>query len=86
MRVEKDPNNIKAIVDKLEKKDYVKRLKNPNDKRAFLLKLTVSGYELVEKLKLLDEEIILTICKDLNKGETKILKKILSKIVINLEV
>lgn len=84
LRVEKDPNTIKAIVDKLEKKEYLKRLKNPSDKRAFLLLLTESGYGLVKALESIDNEVIATISEGLSEDEARVLKSALSKIVENL--
>lgn len=33
--IQKDPNNVKVLVDKLEQKALIKRTTNPNDKRAF---------------------------------------------------
>jgi len=33
--IQKGPNNVKVLVDKLEQKSLIKRAPNPNDKRAF---------------------------------------------------
>ena len=33
--IQKDPNNVKVLVDKLEQKSLIKKAPNPNDKRAF---------------------------------------------------
>ncbi len=47
-RVEKDQTNITRIIDKLEKKEFVKRCVHPDDRRAFLILLTEKGNQLRE--------------------------------------
>lgn len=84
VRVEKDPNTVKAIIDKLEKKSYVVRQENPHDKRAFLLSLTQAGHEISTVLQPLDDSMLLSMSKNLSEEEIKTFKVILSKIIANL--
>ncbi|MGL4567115.1 MAG: MarR family winged helix-turn-helix transcriptional regulator [Fusobacteriaceae bacterium] len=84
VRVEKDPNTVKAIIDKLEKKSYVVREENPHDKRAFLLSLTQAGHEISRVLQPLDDDMLLSMSKTLSEEEIKTFKLILSKIASNL--
>lgn len=79
-KVEKDPNNIKVLVDKLETKLLVKRTVNTKDKRAFSLCITPTGNALVNELTPIDEMMLSTIEQDLNGEEMKTLKSLLSKI------
>jgi len=83
-RVDKDPNNIKALIDKLENKSLVKRLVNPDDKRAFLLCITENGKALIKELIPLDERMIMDIEHGLSKEEISKLKSVLSKIHANI--
>ena len=86
MRVGKDQNTIKAMVDKLEKKAYIKRQKNKDDKRAFLLTLTIEGRELIDILEPLDQEMLKNIGKDFSQEELILLRKMLSKVTTNLDI
>lgn len=83
-KVEKDKNNIKAIVDKLEKKEYIMRQEDPKDKRVFLIVLTDKAYPLIEKLKDIDAEFIKEISKGSNNEDIELLKNLLSKFKKNL--
>ncbi|MGL5051499.1 MAG: MarR family winged helix-turn-helix transcriptional regulator [Fusobacteriaceae bacterium] len=85
VRVEKDPNTIKSIIDKLEKKSYVVRQENPNDKRAFLLSLTENGHKISKLLKPLDDDMLINMSKTLSEEEIKAFKLTLSKIATNLK-
>ncbi|WP_051505368.1 MarR family winged helix-turn-helix transcriptional regulator [Sulfurospirillum arcachonense] len=85
LRVDKDPNTIKAIVDKLEKKGYVNRQKNPSDQRAFLLTLTRSAFELIKQLDPLDENMIANISENFTEEDLKIFRTMLSKVNRNLK-
>ena len=83
-RLNKDQNTVKAMVDKLEKKSYIKRQKNEKDKRAFLLTLTPEGVEVINILEPLDQEMLKNIGKDFSQEELALLRKMLSKVTANL--
>lgn len=85
-RVEKDKNNIKAIVDKLEKKGYVIREENLNDKRAFLITLTNKAYLLINELKDIDTEFNNDLSKNINEEDIKLFKSLLIKFQKNLKI
>jgi DNA-binding MarR family transcriptional regulator len=79
-QMQRDPNTVKAIVDRLLKKDYVKREPNQVDRRAFLLQLTMSGKELVDKLADEDERENRQLELELGEVDTANMKKMLLKI------
>ena len=79
-QMQRDPNTVKAIVDRLLKKDYVKREPNQVDRRAFLLQLTMSGKELVDKLAAEDERENRQLELELGEADTDNMKKMLLKI------
>ncbi len=83
-RVEKDKNNIKAIVDKLEKKGYLIRQENLSDKRAFLICLTDKAYILIDQLKHIDIEFNNEFSKNINEEEIELFKSLLIKFKENL--
>lgn len=83
-RVEKDQNTVKVMVDKLEKKAFIKREKNSEDKRAFLLTITQEGINLVNTLEPLDQEMLRAIGEDFTQEELAFLRKMLSKVTNNL--
>ncbi|STY70529.1 Salmolysin [Megamonas hypermegale] len=81
--IQKDPNNVKVLVDKLEQKDLIKRASNPNDKRAFFLSTTNKGIELINTLNKVDISVISDVEKSLTKEENIMLLELLSKIEKN---
>ena len=81
--IQKDPNNVKVLVDKLEQKELIKRASNPNDKRAFFLSTTNKGIELIDTLNEVDISVISDVEKSLTKEENILLLELLSKIEKN---
>ena len=79
-QMQRDPNTVKAIVDRLLKKDYVKREPNQVDRRAFLLQLTMFGKELVDKLAEEDERENRQLELEMGEADTVNMKKMLLKI------
>lgn len=69
--IQKDPNNVKVLVDKLEQKSLIKRAPNPNDKRAFFY---------LQQINEVDISVISDVEKSLTKEENILL---LSKIEKN---
>ncbi len=49
-KILKTSGNITLVIDNLEKRKLVKRKKDSNDRRRMKVKLTESGYELIEKI------------------------------------
>ncbi|MGL4935857.1 MAG: MarR family winged helix-turn-helix transcriptional regulator [Cetobacterium sp.] len=84
LRVGKDKNNIKALIDKLEKKEYLIRQQDTNDKRAFLIILTDKAYLLIEELKDIDKAFNEEISQNLNQSDLEQLKLLLDKFKKNL--
>ena len=79
-QMKRDPNTVKAIVDRLIKKDYVRRELNPSDRRAFLLQLTKAGQLLVDKLAAADEQENRQLEEKLGEADTASMKKMLLQI------
>ncbi len=75
---------VTGLLNRLEEKGYIKRVKSEKDKRYKKLDLTNSGREILEKGKSKAEENEEKLLKILTKNETEELKRILTKIVNNI--
>ncbi len=71
-RIEKHNSNTTAIVDNLEKKGYIKRVNDTNDRRIIRIEYTDVGK--MNRIKVLDE-FAKGICKFLNDVPEDILKQ-----------
>jgi DNA-binding MarR family transcriptional regulator len=82
--VEKSAANVTRILDRLEKKFFVKRKPNPADRRSTLLVLTNKGKVLSEKVHYLFESFSENLTKGIHSQEQEQLIHFLNKIRKNL--
>ena len=68
------------VIDKLEKKDLLKRTDCPNDRRAIFIVLTPKGEDLMDKIMPEYQEFINHMFDSLNTEEAGLLIKLLQKI------
>lgn len=68
------------VVDNLERKEYVRRIVNQNDRRVTYIKLTEAGKELINDIFPTHKKNTKKIFNDLTNGELITLKEILKKI------
>ena len=68
------------VIDKLEKKDLLKRTDCPNDRRAIFIVLTPKGEELMDKIMPEYQEFINHMFDSLNTEEAGMLIELLQKI------
>lgn len=78
--LEKNQNTVKTLVGHLDKKGFIRRSPDAQDKRNMLLHTTEKGQMLIQKLSALDQQVNLDLLKDLSAEERGALKKILAKI------
>lgn len=78
--LEKNQNTVKTLVSHLDKKGFIRRSPDAQDKRNMLLHTTEKGQMLIQKLSALDQQVNLDLLKDLSAEERGALKKILAKI------
>ncbi|MBU2699986.1 DNA-binding MarR family transcriptional regulator [Sporomusaceae bacterium BoRhaA] len=83
-RTEKDPNNITKILDQLEKKGWIKRAANPQDRRSFLINITENGRLLIKQVAPLEERLMSSLYASLSVDEIALLRKILFKLNMNI--
>ena len=84
--VKKSAANVTRILDRLEKKTFVKRKQNPADRRSTLLVLTDQGKEMVEKVHSLFESFSDYLTKGISSQEQDLLIQLLHKIQGNLDL
>ncbi len=77
-------STLTSIVNRLERKDYLKRVINPRDKRSFGLELTVKGERFFELYKSYQSEMGGKILSGLDKEEQQKLLRLLKKITANV--
>ena len=75
---------VTGLINRLEEKGYIKRVRSDKDKRYNKLELTESGREILNKGKRKAQENEEKLLKILTDDEIKELKRILTKIVNNI--
>lgn len=83
-RTYKDQPNTARILDKLEKKELLRRAGNPEDRRTFLIFLTESGKEVRERIIPITIQLNEDAAAELEKEEYKQLIALLDKVYKNL--
>lgn len=83
-RLDKDKNNIKAMVDNLNKKGYLIKKESETDKRAYSLYLTEKAKTTIPKIKEHEEEFLKALTSGIELKEAKIVDEILKKICKNI--
>lgn len=74
------PGALSIAISRLEKKRYIKRLKDNTDKRITSLSLTPKGKKVVKLYKEMLNDMILQFTKELRLGETSILIRTLENV------
>lgn len=80
-----DRTTMVSHVDFLEDNDLLLRVKNPNDRRSFVLKVTNNGKEVLEKGRRYLRETENEVLKELNTNERETLKNLLSKVWYSIQ-
>ncbi|WP_297298486.1 MarR family transcriptional regulator [uncultured Brachyspira sp.] len=84
IRLDKDQNTVKAIIDKLEKKSLVKRNENKSDKRAFSLFLTDKAKNDLMEIEVYENKVVEQITKGIDKENADKFMSILEQIRKNI--
>lgn len=83
-RVGKDQANVTRISDLLERKGYLLRKPNPEDKRSSLVCLTDAGRAITNQLIPIDESVHEMALKGISEQEIQCLKQLLARIRENV--
>ncbi len=79
------PSNITGIIDRLEKKGFVKRVQKKGDRRIMLISLTRKGIEVSKSLPDPMEKKLILGLADLNTREIRELQQSLNRILLLME-
>ncbi|GGH79486.1 DNA-binding MarR family transcriptional regulator [Pullulanibacillus pueri] len=82
---DKDQATLTKILDLLESHAFIERVKNPNDRRSFLVCLTPKGRELTKSIYTVIEEIFEQIVAGLSTEELSNYQDVLRKIIHNIQ-
>ena len=82
--IEKTPNTVKSLAERLEKKNFIKRTPDPSDHRNLILTVTEKGQKFTEEYSALDEKANDALTSSLTKEEMEELARLLDKIEKNL--
>lgn len=77
LKLDKDQNTIKAIIDKLEKNGFAIRIQNVKDKRAFTLFMTDHAKKIMPVFQEIDKQCVKELCTNLSDEEIETLSKTL---------
>lgn len=85
-QVGKKPANITRILDRLEKKEWIERRPNPNDRRSSLVFLTKEGERIIGEVFSKFKEYSSWFIKGISAEEELCFRKVLAKIDQNIRV
>lgn len=78
-----DPGAMTRMIDRLEQKGLVKRIPNPNDRRATQLALTPAGKALYPQLMAAKDRVAAQFLRGFTKDETRQLESFLNRMLVN---
>jgi MarR family transcriptional regulator for hemolysin len=81
---ETDPMTLSGIIDRLESKQLVRRVPDPNDSRAKLVCITPKSRALVEEMHAIAEEVYEDALRGVSEPDRQILIQALTTICANL--
>lgn len=79
-----DKATVGEVIGRLCEKNYVKKLVNKNDKRAYIASLTPEAKNIVEDIDRMATEVTKKALEGFNKDDIQVLYKSLNKIINNL--
>jgi len=84
-KVNKDHTNLSRIVDKLEKKELLRRSLDPGDRRALRLEVTEKGRDLQKDIVPVAEQVIEQEVQGISMEEQELLKTLLRRMCDNVQ-
>jgi DNA-binding MarR family transcriptional regulator len=78
-----DPGAMTRMIDRLEQKGLVRRIRNPEDRRAMNLELTVAGRALYPQLLAVKENVQAQLLRGFSADEVQQLESFLHRVIAN---
>ncbi|WP_449620402.1 MarR family winged helix-turn-helix transcriptional regulator [Robertmurraya sp. Marseille-Q9965] len=85
IKTDKDQATLTKILDLIEKRELVRRIPNPTDRRSFLIEITEKGTSLVQELTHFIEEIFTKIVSGIEQDKLAIFQEVLHSLENNIE-
>lgn len=85
LSVGKKPANITRILDRLEKKGWMKRQPNPADRRSSLVSLTAEGERIIAEVSKEFESYASWFVEGIGEEEERVFRRVLEKINRNID-
>jgi DNA-binding MarR family transcriptional regulator len=79
-----DRTTMVALIDSLEERGYVRRERNPEDRRAYLVTITPEGRRALRRAETAMAKAESRVLASLNKGETAQLLELLAKVAADI--
>ncbi|WP_343809331.1 MarR family transcriptional regulator [Virgibacillus siamensis] len=84
-RSDKDKATLTKILDLLEKHAYTERVQNPEDRRSFLIQITVKGSRLVEEVGPYLNEVYGEIIEGIDQEKLSLYQEVLTSLEHNID-
>lgn len=81
----KDPANVTRILDQLERKGFVRREANPDDRRAFRMHNTPEGTKIAVALAPIEERFVEEVVAGIPREDLETFRAVMQAINANLE-
>ena len=78
-----DPGAMTRMIDRLEQKGLVRRIPNPDDRRATSLEMTAAGKALYPQLVAAKEAVAARFLRGFSEAETRTLERLLNRLLEN---
>ncbi|MBU3071893.1 MarR family winged helix-turn-helix transcriptional regulator [Clostridium estertheticum] len=76
-----DRPTISGVIHRLEKKGIVLKIDNPDDKRSSYLEIYKESNKLIDKIKVISDELTINIFSIYSKEETKLFTEMIFKLI-----
>ncbi|WP_246202519.1 MarR family winged helix-turn-helix transcriptional regulator [Virgibacillus doumboii] len=84
-RSDKDQATLTKILDLLEKHGYTDRVRNPEDRRSFLVQITEKGFNLVEEVGPFLQDVYRDIVEDIDQEKLSLYQEVLTSLEKNID-
>ena len=84
-RTEKDPTNVTRILDQLERKGFVRREPNREDRRSFLLTATEQGRKLAAELAPIERQIVGSLIEGIEPEQLEAFRTVMAQVNRNAD-
>jgi MarR family transcriptional regulator for hemolysin len=85
LNTEKDQPTLTRILDCLEKKQLIRREANVQDRRSFLVTITIKGRKLQQELLVIEQKVLVQTLQGISEEHIKLARQIFTSMNVNME-